>query len=605
MTRHIALILLTTLAASPLAWGQASQPATVPTTTMAASAPADLTQELKLIQELYGANTSKARATAQPADDIALARQMLAGSGDSANPENLRYALALEAMKLVLPLGTEESARTASEALALAVSIKPMADLQRLGLERDIAVTRFTRSGQDRLAPAAKADLAQGAVESIVAYADALTDAADLSAGRAELMRAQDMAQNFGLADLREAVAERLRQNNLAMTRQGDLDQAFRSLQSAEESKNAGMIKSANYRLAILHLQYDGEILAAAPFFAKSDHPSGKAVATAAAFLDDSTKVKPDELVGSAEGLAKLADTLKGTSQKNVAAVGVRMLDTFLADSPTGTDAPRARLLLARLQQLAGQGEQDKYLQALRQSYDGLEGRISVLNLKANVIRVEYHFDSRKEMADFVIDNPAAWAISARGSLVGQVPSQMGKTPTRAESKLVFDIAKPLRITFRASGPHDLTMLLFTSPDLPFAGGRAPPYTIGLGTAGNTSSMLVGPGGRPFVSPQMKITPGAVYQESVVLDGKGNIGWTVNGMKITDWASTPPARMRYIRPAFQVMGGPTAYDDITLEGTVLPGPIQPIAAPAATPTPTLDTAPAKPLGRPGPLGGIQ
>lgn len=595
MTRHIALMLLTTLAASPLAWGQASQPATASATTTPASAPADLTRELKLIQELYGANASKARATAQPADDIALARQMLAGSGDSANPENLRYALALEAMKLVLPLGAEESARAASEALALAASIKPMADLQRLGLEREIAVTRFTRSGQDRLAPDAKTALAQEAVESIVAYADALTDAADLPAGRAELMRAQDMAQNFGLADLREAVAERLQQNNLAMTRQGDLDQAVRSLQSAQESGNAGMIKSANYRLAILHLQYDGEILAAAPFFAKSGHPSGKAVGTAAAFLQDSAKVKPDELVGSAEGLAKLADALKGKSQKNVAAVGVRMLEAFLADSPAGTDASRARLLLARLQQLAGQGEQDKYLEALRESYGGLEGRITVLNLKANVIRVEYRFDSRKEMGDFVIDNPAAWAISARGALVGQVPGQMGQTPTRAESKLVFDIAKPLRISFRASGSHDLTMLLFTSPGLPFASGRVPPpYIIGLGVAGNTSSMLVGPGGRPFVSPKMRITTGAFYQESVVWDGKGNIGWTVNGMKITDWASTPPPSMLYIRPAFQVMGGPTVYDDITLEGTVLPGPSQPVAAPAATPTTS-----------PGPFGGVQ
>ena len=219
-----------------------------------------------------------------------------------------------------------------------------------------------------------------------------------------------------------------------------------------------------------------------------------------------------------------------------------------------------------RLLTLAGQSPTDKFLDDLRKAYGGLEGKLTVLDLDANRIRAEYRFDNKKEARDFLPDLANTWGITANGVLAAQ-----SQRATQTECKLVFDTTKPLKLSFQASGPGDLDAMLMLGLRLPFQQGGVP-ILLALGAAGNTSGIINGPGARPYINPQMQVKPGTVYREQIDWDGQGKVGWTINGTKITEWAAQPAPTLKYLRVAFQVLGGPTGYDDITIEGTVITDP---------------------------------
>lgn len=546
-----------------------------------AQQPADATSQA-IVHELYAARLARARSTRDPADDLELAREMLAAAADPAGQAPIRMALAAQALELAAPVGTADGAQVARDALNLAHSLRPMAELDYWQRRRELALTRLAGMSTGPLTGEERERIVREAVEAILAVTDAMPDDADPRTLRAELLRAQQIAAQYRLADVALAIRERVDSMTAEVERYALLDQARQSLEAAQAQANPALIQAARLRLVTLHLQFNGDLAAAAGYAEASGHAHAAAILQAAAYLENPLAMEPAGLLETAEGLAALAAALGEEVGQPVATVGLEMVARYLGTVPAGEDAARAGMLRTRLEVLAKQTPADRLLAALEKGYGALHGNIAVLDAAAGRIRVRYDFARSDQLDDFMVSAIDVWGITRSNALGGYAPN----LTAQAATKLIFDGTRPVTIRFRASGPRDLGLVLNWSPTLPFA-EAATPFLVSLGYSLNRFGHISGPGGRPYSDPRMTVDPDEVYRERIEWDGRGTITWSVNDRQVAVWTSTPNPRTgepKYIRPALQLTGGPTAFDDVEIEACVVLDPVvRPVAPPPGRP----------------------
>ena len=227
----------------------------------------------------------------------------------------------------MLPLGTKDSTQVANDALTLANTLKPFSPLERLAKSARHRRQPVRQVRQRARRPGCCAELARAAATATVAYADELAKKGEPKDVRAELVRAQEIANLFDLKDLRDAIAQKIRVQAEAQAQQAQIEQCLKDLKAALDSDNDSAVKTAKIKLATSYLQYDGNLVAAAKYLDKSEYTYAKAVLGAVAFLDRPALTTPQQLIDTAKGLAGLADTLQNRARVNVALVGIRMVD--------------------------------------------------------------------------------------------------------------------------------------------------------------------------------------------------------------------------------------------------------------------------------------
>lgn len=523
--------------------------------------------EQRQVTELYGASINRVANTREIEDDLALARELLALSRDAALDEPLRFALAYQAMELAGAVGSTEGAQLADEALDQAGQIRRLGRAEQLRAAREIAMTRLTRSAERGVPPAERPAIAAEAIERTLAWCDAVGRRMDPADLRDPLVQAQSYARMFELAELNEQLTERITDLNESIAFRRRLEAARAELAAAERAEDISAERQARANLALLHLQYDGDVVSAGQVLGETDHPHADALAKASAFLTDPNSVPAAELLDVAETLANVADPLRETSGQIVARHGLTILDAFVASDPSPSQLERAAELRRRLDELAGQGPRDLLLAGIAATYGQLHGQLTILDADARRIRITWNMGTPTQMNDFIPDG-AGWSIS-RGRLVA---APQGAAATTCATKLVFDGSRPLSFRYSAAGARALNAQLQTSGQFPFA--PAQPYQFILGGANPrspTGAGITGPTGQPRMDPAVGIQPGTTYRCQVEWTGQGDLTWTVNG-RSSRWDSAENASLpQYLRPALQTAGGPTAYNDVTIEGVLIIG----------------------------------
>jgi hypothetical protein len=370
--------------------------------TQPSSAPApapDPQADLKVIRDVYGAQIKAVKATNEPEDDVALARQLMTAADDPASTPGLRLALCKTVLELTANLGTDASHDLAGQAIRTIESIQPMRPVDKAALRRDLTVSRLNYA----IAVKRTSLMQSLAIQAVEAYAE-LIDAARLDASRideieAAVKAARPLIFRFQLRRLTDACDTIEAVYKWYQARKVAFQGGEARMAAAVKSDDEKSVVLAHLGLADLCLEYDGDLVTAAKHLIRTDDSRKGPVVAAAAFLTDPDSPAGTPRLETVEGLLAIASSLKGDAQKRVADAGLQICQAYLGDTAAQSVPTKPRLLMMQLEKLSGLTPDVRLTKRLATNYGGFKGKLQLLEKQQ--VRCTYDFGITRQMDDF------------------------------------------------------------------------------------------------------------------------------------------------------------------------------------------------------------
>jgi len=538
----------------------------------------------RLVMELYGERLAKVKASGDPSDDIALAREMLMAAADSANPKRLRYILAMEVIKLTAPIGTDETTTLASEALELADKLISLDPVTKGEIELQIARQRLANAKKVNASPEKRSKLAAEMIQKQIVLADVMMRKKKLDKAYALLISAKNTARYYKLYDQQDDVEEAMGRYKQARALSAQISAAKARLERAKSTFDEDAIKSARLSLGLIYLLVAGDITAAEKYLSGSGNSYEKAVSVAAEFIRGHSKLPPvQECNKVVETLGEAARAARNEQARiSIATVAARLCRALLEKKPSGIAAVKTRLLLTQMELLSGNTPEDKFLKKLKVNYAGLYGKIRVVNLKEKLVSVSYDFSKHNQRRDWLVDS-GQWSVVPRKNILGCRPSSKRRLLVRIANRLRFRADKPLVFTFQVRGEQDLTgILTFLLENDPAT--RQWPYELRfiLGAFRNHESILFERGRFLWRDRRIRVVRNKTYDTRITWDGVKTITWMVNGVVLCSRVINYPKEDIPYSSIYVSLGcgsKPAAFDNVTIQGVVLDKPSQRLRRP--------------------------
>lgn len=536
--------------------------------------------EAKLVQDLYGKRIARALATAEGGDNIALSRELLLAAADPVNPQLLRHLLAMAAVKVAAPAGGAEGAKLAREALALANRLQKLKPVLKRELELRIAERRYDAAWKAGADMKARAPLAAKLVEAQIGLARALMAEEELERAKTILTTARGKARAHRLTGAEvdvEAAFDSLRAFAFRLER---IRRAETQLQRARLAANAESIKSSRQRLGLIYLFADGDLAKANSYLAGTGHKYEAAVKAALEFTLNPKKLPPGRAcTGIVEWLGQAAKAAENKdAQLRIATAGMNLCRGFLASSPRGLVATKARLLLIQMEKLAGDSPADRLARKLKASYGSLEGKVEVL--QQGVVRISYDFSNQKQLGDWS-NKDGQWQVARIAGKEVLVGLAGNRNRARTESRLRFRAHKPLSLSFLASGRESLTgILIFLRRNDPRYGTHV--LEFDLGAYGNRESVLRESGWGAWRDTRAKLVPNTTYKIEINWDGERTVAWSVNDKLLCSHEIRfRQEDMPYTSLAvgLQTWSSSAGFDELKVEGVIMQDPSERLKRP--------------------------
>jgi len=525
------------------------------------------------VNETYGPQIVAAEATDDDgADDLALAAELLAAAGDENEDTAVRFALADTAVVVAGRTGTAEGVSLARQAIVLAGAVgryEGVTDYRRAMqvLQWRLGYLERHRPGEEARHMARGVCLAQLAfVEAAIAKQIDLDEAGEVLDAASQVTRRYDFEELA--ADIRP-IREQLR----IVQRGGQRVEAL-EVELAEAVAQGDHAKAEAIRvdLAELAIAMGGNIPRAAEVLQQTDDPRAEPLAAAALFLDGG-QPDPTALVTAAEILTRSADEidkLNGYVLRGHALEMARYAAEGI-DEPAG--AGRARALVARLEQLMGVLPSDGVAEQLA-AYDLSAADLAAL--PGGRLRVRYDFSRGEQAQEWgPTKGHWQWQDEAMTCIGGEEDDSAAVVlPLR------FRVDQPLRLTFRARGPRQIGCALDFCP---WDADRTPGYQASItpmlgGRLKDIGGARLSVFGKTFAHTEDRITPSQWHDVTFELDGGGGYAWSVDGRVI--YVGRPIGSAERMGGSLAIRlftssagsASPTAFDDVVIEGALLPTP---------------------------------
>ena len=529
------------------------------------------------VRDTYGQRIDEVGKTTDDSDDLALARELLAAASDQGRDVLERFALAETAAEVAARPGMPKGVRLAGEAIAAAESIRPYPPAAKEQRLMEIAEARLLRLRTERADHFALEPVARRAAEAYLRYALAAAGLPPrLSSARLALNEALRLSKEYELAHLADPLAEAERELARARQRHDQLAAAQAKLAAAQGAGERLAVKAAKVALAEVVMTFDGDIAAAAEYLAGTGDPRERPLADAVSFAAG-RDVSPQDLLAAAVALTQWSKTLRDDSRERVGKTAIAACQAVVKEAPDTPAAARARVFQTRLEQLMGQTPGDRLREELAKSYGPLHCRLTALD--QGRVRAVYDFSDRDQFDDWRIVQ-GQWDGS-KGALVC-TGGQGRYREAAATAKLRFRADRPVRVSFKAGAgrrvafamdfypwgqkPREAFYCSFGSS----AAGNGPPEPEGL-----TARVF----GRQWGNVAHRLTSGRVYEMTLVLDGRGGCEWLIDGVMVRRHDADKPTPDRVagalelrLRTAAVSESAPTGFDDVVIEGVVVPRP---------------------------------
>ncbi|MCK4626200.1 MAG: hypothetical protein KAV00_12860, partial [Phycisphaerae bacterium] len=209
-------------------------------------------------------------------------------------------------------------------------------------------------------------------------------------------------------------------------------------------------------------------------------------------------------------------------------------------------------------------------------------GKIEVLNLKEELVRVTYDFSRRKQLSDWRARN-GTWTVSGKKEAIIATPAE--DNWTCLTSRLRFRADKPLTFTFRARGRESLAgMLAFQWKNDPQRRRHWLYCKLGGSNyySSNCVSYLRDGDQRVWSDRRFKVARNTTYRFKIAWDGKKFLTWTVNDKVFCKHGvryrkDDLPYTSVFVR--LETSRYPAGFDDVTVEGVILKDPAKRLQAP--------------------------
>ncbi len=542
-----------------------------------AQAAAKVDPHEKLVKELYGKRIAAAQASADPADNISLARELTSAGAEAANPVQVRHILAMEAVNLTAPIGTPEAAKLARDALALADRVRRLGAVEKSRVE--VTIARGCQRYARRTGAKGKAlvDVIGEVVDAEIALARALMENKEFKEAEDVLQTASGAATRHELAVRAEQIRMLSKELRTLRTTLGRIRRAEARLKSARLISEEKAILGARRQLGSIHLLQAGDVVKASEHLAGTGDEHESVAAAAAKYLKAPAKLPPadqcNELVSNLCKVAKAA--ANDHARLRLGRLATDICRAFLATKPKGLAATKARLLLKQAETLAEDTPEHRLIRKLKASYGGLAGKLEVP--RPGIVRASYDFAGAGQLGDWTVQE-GAWRVLAGKNILAGGPPAGGKACI--ESRLRFRANKPLTFSFRASGEQDLNAALFFKTSS--ASGRGPVAVhFRFGASRNRRSHLSDDGWHRWWDSRLKVIRNRSYKIDIVWDGAGKVTWSIDGKQICEQklrsSSRSPLAEAWLQAGLETEGKPAGFDDVTLEGDMIEGPSAPRA----------------------------
>jgi len=523
----------------------------------------------KLVRDMYGRRIAKAKTSPSDRDNLELAKELLTGATDERNPERLRLALARTALDVAMPVGSETGLALARKAIEAIDNISPLGPIDRTLIERGLAIAALQRGRQDRLKPNQIALLARKAATASLQYVEAaLPDEQHRAKAITVLQDTRRTIVAYRLNDLAEKCAWLKKELLRMRAYTARLKKATALWRAAKKSGQAGSIRTAGIALAQVHLEYQGDIVAAAKYLAGTGDPREKTVTVAAAFLQDPSSLDKKTALQNIEALLKLAHSLpEEHAKQRVATCALQMCQALTAGDAPKMTAAKARLLITQIEAMLSRGKSDKFRRDLAAAYKGIQCKVEVL--EGRRIRATYNFAADAQKADWAVMD-GTWDVG-RGVL--GCKSKQWRVAT-VINKLQFSADKPFKLRFSATGARTIGARIDVSGKLD---GDEASFQNRFVLQNDGLYMEVR--WRDWKDKSCKINPKKVYDFEITGDGKGTYSISLNGALIKKLSAykkrlgpvdgSLTVRL-FVRGTARVTPG--AFDDVVMEGHVITKP---------------------------------
>jgi len=547
----------------------------------AASARADdaaIAAARQAVQEAYGQRlTAVGETEDDPRDDVALAEELIAAARQADRPAAEQFALADQAVALMAPLGTQDAGDVARKAMTLADSIMPYPPADKAQRRWQIVSGRVAHMQRSRADLDALRPVVGVAARTGLEYVELLLGETDDPApARQVLSEVRSLVNRYKLDGLGEQLDAADARIQRAAARSKRISEARAMLAQATEQNNPRGIAAAGKELADAYISFDGDLLTAAQYIDGTGHVLTQAVQTVAAVHAGELPDDPDRII---EAVVALRDQMAELDEPACTRVGEHALalcEAYLARAADGEQRVTGRLHRMQINKLLGRGPADVMLAALSASYKAsLHGRLQILDEER--VRITYDFDDAEQLADWAIQRHD-WQVS--GALVHAGAND--NNPAAIATRLRFRADRRLRVSLRASAFDEIAVTIAFhdwGKDNSSTGYRTSFRGPRIGRTAGGLELITPRDGRRWTDGSRTLNANAVYDIELVIDGAGGVTWSIDGAVVHQYAPAPDDKVAtdgFVTLVLLAQGAsvtnPTGYDNVVMEGCVLPEP---------------------------------
>ena len=476
------------------------------------------------VAKQYASIIKQVQATPASADDIAMARQLLAAAGEGSGGEAARLGMIAIATDLLLPLDGQQAGVLIRQAMDASERIRPYSPLARCRIMREATGGRLARAEQRRASQVEIRPLSRAAVEADLAYVEAAAGEEDIPRDAdAALLAARSRITQYGLNDLlgRLGVAnEKLRNER---TWRMHMRQAEAKLKETTKGKDPRAITAASRVLGNLVLDRMGDVTKAARYFSAMGTDEERAVLAGASFLENPESLDADSCLAAAEYLARKAVELESPAKGRLAECALAMCEHYEAGKPSVIGGTKAKVLMGQLEVMLGRTPGDTFWAMVEREFGKLYGKREWLGDKR--VRVTYDFSDAAQAKDWQAHD-GAW--EAGKGMLGCKTVQYGRG--HATSKLRFCLDRPFRISMQAKADNEVGLHLAlggSSSTSSYAHNDYASFVLD-----KTYGLQAYVAGERHTDPRAKLVKGKLYTFELVSGLDGDLVWLVNGEKI-------------------------------------------------------------------------
>lgn len=550
------------LAVAGVCLGQWAGPTSLPADPTAQSA------EGKIVQDMFGkklADASKGRLKDE--EVLALTNQLLAAASDGSTAPKLKIALAMSALRVSVMMGSESSGHLAHKAMDMIQSAAPMDAVEKAFYLKEIAARRLGKAHLEHFNADEMQALAKAAIEMSMSYADVAMNDDDSALEVAATMRQTRAWMNlYRLREYTQSLDDMDKQVKAASLKRVRLKEALARLEAAKRSKDADGIKAALKAVAIVYLETEGDLHAAAKYFAGED-PRGKVVVAAVDVLDHPSPLDTKKALDAIDGLVRLIDSLTDVAKVNASKTALELGNLYLASDPPQSAAAKVKLAMVQWQSVTGTSSGEKLKKALSEEYGTIQGKLE--SLGSGRARLTYEFKNSAEINDWETQG-GTWEVG--NSMLGCKTSIGSKTGV-IQCRMPFRQDKPFRVTFTGAARHELTAKIVVTP-WKSDRWREPTLTFKVMEDGLYAYSFE----RDWSDSKTHLINDKSYKIELSSTGDGNVLWSVNGSEAYTFKPSAENADDFkgsFKLVLQTKGadrGPTLFDSVVIEGTILPRP---------------------------------